>query len=97
MGGDAGPPSIQGVVIHRWLGRLDLVDGHVPVDHALNAVADDDHHIPVITHIRCVAHPTVAGDNHRAALRHVIGSAHVDQLDESFDYTVDAAALVHVD
>src|ERR1700736_492108 len=59
-------PAIFGIVVHGGLSGLDLRERHSFVDHALNTLADDHHHVAVVTKVAAVADPPVARDENRS-------------------------------
>src|SRR5262245_33915856 len=68
------------IIIPRWLSRFHLLQCHAFFDHVLNAVTDDRCHIPIITHIRRVADPSMTGNNHRAALGSELGNRKIEDV-----------------
>src|SRR3954453_22435382 len=62
-GHEAGVRSVVEIVVERRPRRLDLVDRQAALDHVLDAIAHDGHHVAVLEHVGLVANPSVPGDD----------------------------------
>ena len=67
------------------------------IDHVLNAVAQDRHHVAVIRHIAGIAQAPVARNHHGAALRPEFRNRDLQNLIQPVEHPVDRSTLRHVD
>ena len=88
---------IQPVIVHGGLRRFHLFQRHALLNHILNAVAHDGHHVPVVGHVAGIAQAPVAGNDHGAALRAELRNRQIQNAIQTVQNAVDAAALVHFD
>ena len=83
---------VDAVVVARRLRRPHLVERHLLLHHVEHAVANDGHHVPVVTDIGLVAEPAVAGHNHRPALFVEVGDRELEDVVDACEQSLDAAA-----
>ena len=70
---------------------------HPLFDHVLDTVADDHHDVAVIADIAGIADPTMARNDHGAALRHEFRYGQIHDFVQSLDLPVNAAAPFDID
>src|SRR5204862_5044373 len=84
--------SVNAVEVQRRLRGVDLLQRHALLLQIEDAVADDDHHVPVDGDVGGVAQPAMTGHNHRTALMSVLGEGDVDDLVQRVDFALHRAA-----
>ncbi len=67
------------------------------LDGVLNAIAYDGHHVAVFDDIELVTDAAMAGDDVRAAFFFMLGDGDIDDVVQSVDLALNAAAAFHVD
>ena len=95
--------AVQAGVDHRRfvprsrLRCLDLIERQALLDHLLNAVADDRHHVAVRDHVGLVADAPVPGNHVGPAFLLVAGDRNVEDMVETRDHAIDRSTGLDVD
>src|SRR5579863_2109053 len=85
------------VVILGETSRPYLFQSHALLDGVLNPVAHDGNHVAVFHDVELVADAPVARDDVGAAFFFMLGNRYIDDVVESVDFALNAAAALHVD
>ena len=70
IGCPGGIPGEAGVIVSSEFGRFDLRKRHATLDHFLDAISNDGHHIPVIRHVSGIGDAPMSRNDQGAAFYH---------------------------
>src|ERR1700733_2168214 len=96
-GPETGGGAPTWIVVARRFGCYDLIERHAFLLHVENPVANNGHHVTVVSHVGGVTEPPVAWDY--ISSRFFIGRRdhYFENLVQSVDFTLDAAAVSQID
>src|SRR6058998_4050464 len=77
-------------------GGFDLLERHSFLDHVLNAIANDRHHIAVISDIGGVAEPAMSGNDHGSAFCSELGNGQIQNPVEPVDDALNVSTSLDV-
>src|SRR4029450_3471064 len=72
--------AVSSVVIQGRPGGLHLFECHSPLDHVLNAIANDNDHVAILENISLIADSTVSGNDVRPAFLKILRHGDIEHL-----------------
>src|SRR5207249_9280116 len=88
--------AVARIIVGRWAGRFDLRQRGARIDQRLNAIADDNHHIPVLQDFMLVGEVAVTRHNVGSAFAFVLVTGKAQDVIQRLDLALYTSAVLDV-